>query len=216
MLDLANYTSTIPDFVDIVALNITMPILSRVPSLGQSTKSIIDFVTGVIYAIFVIHLIGSGISFILSAAAIVMPNKSIIYGSAAAITTITTMLLQTAVFATSGFVMTVNKSINNLSDTTGLSSEIGSKYLAFIWIGYIAAFVANSYWTTVWFVEFRLRSYKARARTAQQMGDYKGAGKEILSDIRLQSVQYDDTERLVKIEHYHADGSQKPGNYEMM
>ena len=48
-------------------------------------------------------------------------------------------------------------------------------------------------------MEFRQRSYKARGRTRQEMGDYKGIGREVLSDFRLQVVGDEDTEVLAKI-----------------
>lgn len=59
--------------------------------------------------------------------------------------------------------------------------------------------MANGYWISTWFVKFRTISYKARQRTPEEMlGGYKAIGKEVLSDLRLQKVEYDDTEVLVK------------------
>jgi hypothetical protein len=50
---------------------------------------------------------------------------------------------------------------------------------------------------TTWFIEFRTRSYKARQRTAQEIGDYKGIKREVLSDLRLRKVEHEDTEMLI-------------------
>jgi hypothetical protein len=89
--------------------------------------------------------------------------------------------------------------MNNFSDVSGLSVAVGGKFLAFIWIGYTAAQIANGYWIATWFVKFRTTSYKVRQRTPQQMqAGYKGIKKEVLSDIRLSKVEYEETESLTK------------------
>jgi hypothetical protein len=94
----------------------------------------------------------------------------------------------------------ITSGINGFSDVTGLSAKVGTKFLVFMGIAFLGAQGANAYWTTVWFIEFRKRSYKARARTQLEMGDYKGIKKEVVSDIRLKKVDRDDTESLIKFE----------------
>ena len=108
------------------------------------------------------------------------------------------MLLTTAITVTV-LVSAISSSINGFSDTLGLRAGVGPKFFAFMWVGFVVAQMANWYWLAVWFVEFRQRSYKARRRTRREMGDYKGIGREVLSDFRLQVVGDEDTEVLAKI-----------------
>lgn len=207
-----DYTATFTDDTDVVALNITVPILRHIPGAGESAKSLLDFITGLIKALFIIHLLGSGISFLASLAAFFLPANAYIVNTAALVTTLTLMPFQTVTFLTSGFAHSVASQMNSLTPDTGLSAEVGTKYLTFLWIGFIAMFMANAYWMTVWFVEFRARSYKARARTPMEMGDYKGINREVLSDIRLKREEVD-SESMVDIQHTTFESK---GQYERM
>jgi hypothetical protein len=196
--DIANLTSTVSDSTLIAATNITVPALSKVPGLGKSAKSLIDAASAIVLTMFIITLIGNGLSVILSTAAFVAPSYGKVHTAGAAITTISTQLLQMAAITSTTIAVSISASINSFSDVLGLSATVGGKYLAVIWVAYIAAQMANGYWMSTWFIEFRTRSYKARQRTAQEMGDYKGIKREVLSDLRLQKMEYEDLEVLAK------------------
>ncbi|TVY84822.1 hypothetical protein LSUE1_G002097 [Lachnellula suecica] len=193
---IANITQNVTASTLVAATNITVPALAKVPGIGKSSKSLIDLAARVILAVFVISLIGNGVSILLSVAAFFAPYYGILHTAGAAITTISTQLLQIAAMTSTGIAISISSTMNSFSDTSGLSATIGGKFLALIWFGYIAAQMANGYWMTTWFVTFRKSSYKARWRTQQEMGDYKGIKKEILSDLRLPKAESDDTERL--------------------
>jgi hypothetical protein len=200
--DFANLTSNISDSTLIAAANITIPALSKVPALGKSAKSLIDTASGVVLAVFIIGLIGNGLSLILSAAAFVAPSMAPsvgtkIHSAGAGITTFSTQLLQVAAITSTTIAVGISTSINNFSDVSGLSASVGGKFLALIWVGYITAQLANGYWVVTWFVKFRTVAYKARERTPLQMSRYKGIGKEIMSDFRVNKVEDDDTEVLI-------------------
>jgi hypothetical protein len=201
-LDFANLTSNISDSTLIAAANITIPAISKVPALGKSAKSLIDTASGVVLAVFIIGLIGNGLSIILSAVAFVAPSMgpsvgTKIHSAGAGITTLSTQLLQVAAITSTTIAVSISTSINNFSDVSGLSASVGGKFLALIWVGYIAAQLANGYWVVTWFVKFRTIAYKARERTPLQMSRYKGIGKEIMSDFRVDKVEEDDTEVLI-------------------
>jgi len=195
--DIANLTSNVSDSTLIAATNITVPALSKVPGIGKSAKSLIDAASAIVLTVFIISLIGNGLSIILSAAAFVMPSYGKIHTAGAAITTISTQLLQMAAITSTTIAVSISTSINSFSDVLGLSATVGGKFLALIWIAYIAAQAANGYWMTTWFIEFRTRSYKARQRTAQEIGEYKGIKREVLSDLRLRKVEHEDNEMLI-------------------
>lgn len=195
---IANLTSTISDSTLIGATNITVPALGAVPSIGKTVQSLIDLISALVFVVFVISLFGNGLSIFLSAAAFFAPSYGRIYVAGAAITTISAQLLQVAALTSTIIAVSINKVINNSSTIVGLSVTVGGEFLALIWIGYVAAQMANGYWVATWFVKFRTVSYKARLRTPQQMRSYKGIWREILSDLRVQKMEHDDTEMLIK------------------
>ena len=175
-----------------------MPFLSKVPGIGKSAKSLIDLASAVVLAVFIIGLIGNGLSIILSVAALVAPQYGTkIHTAGAGITTFSTQLLQVAAITSTTIAGSVTTAINNFSDVSGFSASSGGKFLALIWLGYIAAQLANGYWIVTWFVKFRTVAYKARQRTPEQMSSYKGIVKEVRSDFKVDKVEYDDTEVLI-------------------
>jgi hypothetical protein len=186
--------------------------LEKVPALGRGVKFAIDGTTMLIYGFFIVSLIGSGLSIILSVVAIFKPQLSVIYGVGAAATIITGFPMGIATFLTSTIASFMTKSINGLSDTLGLTATKGDELMAFIWISFFAFNLMQTYWATVWFVEFRQRAYKARERTMQEMGDYKGVAKELLSDIRLPKVPSYDRE-LLKVEDHFGTGKGARSRY---
>ncbi|KUJ23951.1 uncharacterized protein LY89DRAFT_712907 [Mollisia scopiformis] len=212
----SNLTSNVSDSALVAATNVTVPALSKVPSIGKSTKSLIDLASGIVLFVFIVGLIGNGLSILLSVAAFVLPNNGKIHAAGAGITTFSTQLLQAAALTSTTIAVGLSSSINNFSDVLGLSATVGGKFLALIWFGYITAQMANGYWVATWFVKFRTTAYKARQRTPQQMqAGYKGIKKEVLSDLRLEKVDYEDTEVLtstkgqIEIQHWQ-------DNYRMM
>jgi hypothetical protein len=193
-----NLTSNVSDSTFIAAANITIPFISKVPGIGKSAKSLIDLASGIVLAVFIIGLIGNGLSIILSVAALVAPQYGTkIHTAGAGITTFSTQLLQMAAITSTTIAVSVSTAINNFSDVSGFSASIGGKFLALIWVGYIAAQLANGYWVVTWFVKFRTVAYKARERTPLQMSQYKGIVAEVRNDFKVDKVKYDDTEVLI-------------------
>jgi hypothetical protein len=191
-------TSNVSDSTLIAAANVTVPFISKVPGMGKSAKSLIDVASAIVLAVFIISLIGNGLSIFLSATAFIAPQYGTkIHTAGAGITTFSTQMLQMAAITSTTIAVSVSRAINNFSDVSGLSASVGVKFLALIWAGYIAAQLANGYWVVTWFVKFRTVGYKARERTRLQMCQYKGIIAEVRSDFKVDKVKYDDTEMLV-------------------
>jgi hypothetical protein len=202
--DFTNFAGSISDSTLIAAANITVPALSKVPGLGKQAKSFIDTASSVVLAVYIIGLIGNGLSIILSVAAFVAPSMAPSFGTkihsaGAGITTLSTQLLQAAAITSTTIAISISTAINNFSDVSGLSASIGGKFLALIWAGYIAAQLANGYWVVTWFVKFRTVAFKARERTSLQMSGYKGILKEIRNDFRVEKAEDDGTEMLINV-----------------
>ncbi len=92
--DIANLTRNVSDSTLIAALNITLPALTKVPGIGRSTKSFIDFGSTIVLVVFIISLIGNGFSIILSVAAFVAPSNGKIHAAGAGISMLSTQMLQ--------------------------------------------------------------------------------------------------------------------------
>ncbi|KAF8853479.1 hypothetical protein BDZ45DRAFT_806581 [Acephala macrosclerotiorum] len=193
---ISNLTSNVSDSTLVAATNITIPALQKVPGVGKQVKSLISLASGIVLAVFVIALMGNAISIILSVAAFILPTNGKVHAIAAGVTTLSTQLLQMAAITSTTIAISVSTSINSFSDVLGLRATVGGKFLALIWFGYIAAQMANGYWMTTWFVKFRMKSFKARMRTPEQMSaGYKHIKAEVLSDLKVTEVMGYDTER---------------------
>ncbi len=69
--DFANLTGNISDSTLIAAASITVPALSKVPGLGKQARSVIGTALDVVIAVYLIGLIGNGLSIIHSITAFV-------------------------------------------------------------------------------------------------------------------------------------------------
>jgi len=154
--------------------------------------------SGIVLAVFIIGLVGNGLSIFLSLAALVAPQYgTTIHTAGAGITSLSTQLLQVAAMTATTTAISVSTAINSYSDVSGFSASVGGKYLVLIWAGYIAAQLANGYWVVTWFVKFRTNAYKVRERTSLQKSRYKGILAEVRSDFKVDKTEYDDTEVLI-------------------
>jgi len=177
----SNLTSNISESTFVGALNITLPALTKVPGLGKSTKSIIDLVSGIVKAVFVIAAVGNALSIILSVVLFFIPSQPYIPLASASITTLSTQLLQISAFTSTFLSIGLSSAINGSSEIFGVSASIGGKFLGLVWVAYLCAQAANVYWVNVWFVKFRTVAFKRRARSESQ----KSAGyKAILGEVR--------------------------------
>lgn len=86
-------------------------------------------------------------------------------------------ILLSAVFVLIGLV-------DNFSNTVGIQIERGGTALLFVWLSAVFAGFSMLYWTTVWFVETRKSSFVKRHRDGDEMGNWRGMGKEVWRDIK--------------------------------
>lgn len=73
---------------------------------------------------------------------------------------------------------------------------MGSKILIFIWVGFACSLLADIYWLSIWIVEFRSISFRARRRTQDEIGDWKGIWREVKDDVRPDVRKTEDTIKL--------------------
>lgn len=212
-LVLLNSTKDSTDYFLVATTNITIPLLSKIPSLGESGKSAMDSLGFFILLVFVITLIGNGVSIFLSIGAFVRPGVTWIPGIATLVTMLSAQILVPAAFISSSIGLGFASGVNNSTSISGLTANSGSKFIAFIWIAAIAAQATNIYWTNLWLVKYRTTSFKKRERTqAQMLAGYRAIGKEIISDFKVKKPdEHNDTEALMNstMEVKHWDENQK-------
>lgn len=75
--------------------------------------------------------------------------------------------------------------LGELSGAVGLEIKQGGPFLAVGWVAAVLGMGAAWYWFSVWFVSFRLSSFKRRARTGDEIGNWRGITREVMSDLRL-------------------------------
>lgn len=95
----------------------------------------------------------------------------------------TTTLLFAAVMT--GLIVAGRSALANLGGAVGLQVTQGGPFLAIGWIAAGFGLGAATYWFLVWFVDFRLSSFKRRSRTGGEIGNWRGILSEVKSDLRL-------------------------------
>lgn len=167
--------------------NISVPILGGLSSAGGYLTTITTSLTTAVFAFYILSAITSGLVAVLSAALIIHSgakfSKILIY------TTIVFAGLGITFHLVASIGVTVvislaNTVVNAVGNDLGLYSKVGNEFLALTWISFVLIFVAGSYWGAVWFVELRTYAVKARYRTIQEIGDYRGIFSEVIDDFR--------------------------------
>jgi hypothetical protein len=90
-------------------------------------------------------------------------------------------------FATVGTGITYGASsaLNGLSEGIGIKGYSGIPFVTLAWVGAVFTQIGGIYWFILWFVEWRRTAFKRRARTPDQIGNYRGILREFKSDMFL-------------------------------
>jgi hypothetical protein len=91
---------------------------------------------------------------------------------------------------TTGLVVGGANTINDFGSAFQLQVKQGGPFLAMAWVAAVLAMGVSTFWFVIWFVEGRRHGYKRRARTSQQIGNYKGIVKEVREDWRVEKSDY--------------------------
>jgi hypothetical protein len=173
--------------VVIGSTNISVPIISQLGDSVNGLSAIISGICRAIFAFLIISITSSGATILLSLAAIFFPAARIL---------VYTPLLTSALAVSFAFLSAVLPSIlvagimgttGSIGDAISLNIQGGSQALALVWLSWMFVFFANCYWLAIWFVEVRSWAFVKRARTAEQKGDWRGAGRELRDDFKGKS-----------------------------
>ncbi|TLD26450.1 hypothetical protein PspLS_04589 [Pyricularia sp. CBS 133598] len=179
---LRRISTSIPSTFTVATANVSVPLIQV---MGSTLGLLVDVITigsRFMTAMLVIGTIGTGVavlgSFIFLAAgrnrpAVVAWTTSALLGSAA----FWLLAIGGTAIAYGG-----SSAMDSGGEALNMSARTTSAFLALAWLAAVFAGFAAMFWWVVWFVEFRRHSYKKRARTPNQIGNYRGIWQEVKYD----------------------------------
>ena len=161
----------------------SIPLLAK---LISSLDSIIDKVNALrkaMFAFLIITMIGSILSAVSVLPAMYFPqSRLLVYlnlfwpALATAFAFLAAMLVS---------VMAVLASLlNGFSDTVSVQVDLGEIALLLVWLSFVFVSLVTLYWTSVWFVETRRASFVKRRRDEDEIGHWRGIGREVWRDLK--------------------------------
>lgn len=137
-----------------------------------------------IFASLLISLVGAGFSAVSAIPAIFFPHSKLLaYFNmfwpvlASAFAFVAAILLTVVI---SGVFLLAGEIV----DVAGTDVVQGTSVLLIVWLAWLLVSLSVVYWGIVWFVEVRQSSFTRRKRSDDEVGNWKGIGREIGSDVK--------------------------------
>ncbi|KAF3007740.1 hypothetical protein E8E13_009930 [Curvularia kusanoi] len=179
----SNLSKDIHSSIVIGQTRISIPLLTEVMSSSGYLLKGLSRVRKAVFAFLILTLIGSMASTVSIVPAVCFPqSRLLVYLNGMSSALATACAIVAAVLLSTIFVLT--GLVNNFSNTVGIQIERGATALLFVWLSAVFAGFSMLYWTTVWFVETRKSSFVKRHRDEDEIGNWKGMGKEVWRDIK--------------------------------
>ncbi|PQE09999.1 sur7 protein [Rutstroemia sp. NJR-2017a BVV2] len=191
---LTQLTAATPSTFRIINTTLTVPLLGLASTSVPNTASLLNIGTIAILALYGLALIGSGATMILSLIYLFKPTARIGYCALffsflGMNFTLTFTLNLTAV------TIMVKNVVSQLEPALGVEASSGSAFLGSSWVAVICGLVYNQYWIIVWLVEIRTIAFKRRTRSDEEIGNWKGAVRELKGDFKKPvEVEINDTD----------------------
>lgn len=162
---------------------ITIPLLAKLTSSLDGILHLFGAIRRTTFAFLIITLIGSILSVVSILPAMYFPqSRLLVYFNLfwAGLATMSAFIVAILLSA----VVVLASMEKALSDIAGVQIQLGGMMLLFVWLGFIFMGLVTFYWTSVWFVETRKSSFVKRRRDEDEVGHWRGIGKEIWCDIK--------------------------------
>lgn len=160
-----------------------MPLLTKIISSSQILLASLNAVRKVVFALLLVSMIGSLLSAISAPPAMYFPQSRLLVYLNMIWPIVATIFASIAAIPLSASVVLASIA-DRFSSTVGVRIELGHTTLLFSWLGVGFSGFTVAYWLTVWFVEVRKSSFVKRRRDEDEIGHWKGVGKEIWRDMR--------------------------------
>ena len=164
--------------------NISVPLIAEAVHSTGSVSSLLTTLRREILAFLIIAAIGSGAAIILIPASILMRSSrpvvyaTLFFSELAAIASFIAALLLTILIK--GFVGV----LGGVGKALSLVIDNGDTTIALAWISWTFSLLVSLYWVAVWFVAFRQWSFVRRERSDDEIGNWRGIGREIQRDVQ--------------------------------
>jgi hypothetical protein len=140
---------------------------------------------GVRIAIFVfltISLLGSGFAALSAFPAIIFPHSRLLIFFNMAWTHVASLSASLAALISTALILSVSVVAETFGKKAGIQAELGGSVLLFIWLAWLLISLPVFYWCAIWFVDVRRSSILKRMRSDDEIGNWRGIGKELSRD----------------------------------
>jgi hypothetical protein len=184
IIGLANITSSIPSSFTLLTTNVSVPLLADISSVSGYLSTTIRSLTKTALAFYIVAIIGAGVTFLCSLIGLfISTSMPLLYTNIAFSFLGSTSLIAASIGIT--FMATIiSNAVNSVGKSVGLSVNKGAKFMVLTWISWGLLALANIYWSSVWFVEFRKHAVTFRKRSEQEIGNWRGIGGELRRDFK--------------------------------
>lgn len=180
---IAELGNSIRSSITVGQTQVSVPLLAKAVSSFNGILESMDAVRKAIFAFLVISMVGSLLSAISVLPAMYFPHSRLliyfnifwpvlasVFASSAAIAISVTAVLASA--------------IDDISGTVGVQIRQGGTVLLMLWLSAVFVGIVAMYWSSVWFVETRKSSFVKRRRDEDEIGHWKGIGREVWRDVK--------------------------------
>ncbi|KAJ4424142.1 hypothetical protein N0V82_001190 [Gnomoniopsis sp. IMI 355080] len=181
---LMNISSSIPSSFTVGNTQVAVP---AVATLQGSLSSIVNLAAGVSTALMVLLIItciSSGFTAIGSVIGMFFPRSRLLVILNIGFSGIAAFSVSALAIALTGVVVAIASQINSFGAGLSINLKTGTPFLVILWVASVMAHIANTYWTIIWFVEFRRTALSRRSRTKNQIGNWWGILGELKKDIK--------------------------------
>ncbi|KAF1993119.1 hypothetical protein P154DRAFT_540685 [Amniculicola lignicola CBS 123094] len=172
--------------VVIGSTNISVPIIEELTHGVGSLTTGLAAARKATFAFLVTALIGSGLSALSALPAIFFPASRLLIFANSFWSTLAFTSHSLVALILSVLVVLMTKIIGGFGSALGLFIKRGNSALVFVWLAWTFSMLPFAYWLAIWFVDVRTWSFVKRQRTDREIGHWRGIGREIKGDLKVQ------------------------------
>jgi hypothetical protein len=161
---------------------VSIPLLARLISSLDSVVDNVNALRKAVLAFLIITMIGSMLSTVSILPAMYFPQSRLLVYFNMFWPALATCFAFLAAILVSAMAVLASL-LNGFSDTVGVQVDLGGIALLLVWLSFVFVSLITFYWTSVWFVETRKASFIKRRRDEDEVGHWRGVGKEIWRDL---------------------------------
>jgi hypothetical protein len=168
---------------------ISIPLIAELADSGDAFLGIFDTIRSAIVAFLIVSLTNSGLMAVLAIPTLLFRESRLLIITNIVASYISFLFAFVAALLLTVLAVGIASLLRDLGSANELSVKRGTRMLILMWASCGAVTIVAIYWGTVWFVEVRRWSLVRRARTDEEIGDWRGMGKNVWRAFRRQKEQ---------------------------